>query len=198
MFSFYLRFFRVFFFFKKKFAFNFLKYMLLSLWLFKYSFVLLIYTKIIRFHWEFFLVPQQKFFHLLFSSYYLHPKELSWRVKEMEDQQGRVETIVKFTWTIKNFSKLNCQKLYSETFFTGSHPWYSQWNELLVCNCSPIISILFDTILICVFKSLDFLLGGLLYIQKGTAQMACPFFWLLGIRLIFLLAGAYLLTSSCL
>ncbi|KAL1369316.1 hypothetical protein HN51_023411 [Arachis hypogaea] len=36
----------------------------------------------------------------------------------------RVETIVKFTWTIENFYELvECRELHSETFFTGSYPW---------------------------------------------------------------------------
>ncbi|KAI4300629.1 hypothetical protein L6164_033983 [Bauhinia variegata] len=29
----------------------------------------------------------------------------------------------KFTWTIKNFSRLNTKKLYSETFLIGGYPW---------------------------------------------------------------------------
>ncbi|XP_052113939.1 MATH domain and coiled-coil domain-containing protein At3g58360-like [Arachis duranensis] len=41
----------------------------------------------------------------------------------MEDQKAMVETIVKFTWTVNNFFDLNCQVLYSDTFFAGSHPW---------------------------------------------------------------------------
>ncbi|MED6113241.1 hypothetical protein PIB30_068985 [Stylosanthes scabra] len=43
----------------------------------------------------------------------------------MVDQKGKVETTItsKYTWTIKNFSKLKCEKLYSETFFTGNRPW---------------------------------------------------------------------------
>ncbi|XLR12259.1 hypothetical protein HN51_048987 [Arachis hypogaea] len=41
----------------------------------------------------------------------------------MEDH-FRVETIVKFTWTIKNFYELvECRGLHSETFFTGSYAW---------------------------------------------------------------------------
>ncbi|XP_057740853.1 MATH domain and coiled-coil domain-containing protein At2g05420-like [Arachis stenosperma] len=42
----------------------------------------------------------------------------------MEDQ-GEVETTItsKYTWTIKNFSKLKCDKLYSENFFTAKYPW---------------------------------------------------------------------------
>lgn len=42
----------------------------------------------------------------------------------MENQL--ISTVVefdKFTWTIKNFSELNSEKLYSETFFIGGHPW---------------------------------------------------------------------------
>ncbi|XP_057745657.1 uncharacterized protein LOC130963572 [Arachis stenosperma] len=36
----------------------------------------------------------------------------------------RVETIVKFTWTIENFYELvECRELHSETFFTGSYAW---------------------------------------------------------------------------
>ncbi|XP_015951329.1 MATH domain and coiled-coil domain-containing protein At3g58360-like [Arachis duranensis] len=41
----------------------------------------------------------------------------------MEDQKATVETIVKFTWTINNFSEFNCKMLKSDTFFAGSHPW---------------------------------------------------------------------------
>ncbi|MED6108140.1 hypothetical protein PIB30_020587 [Stylosanthes scabra] len=45
----------------------------------------------------------------------------------MEDhhhpQQFRVETIVRFSWTIENFSELECKELYSDTFFTGPYPW---------------------------------------------------------------------------
>ncbi|MED6113243.1 hypothetical protein PIB30_068986 [Stylosanthes scabra] len=34
-----------------------------------------------------------------------------------------MSTTVKFTWFIWNFSKLNRQYIYSDTFFTGNHPW---------------------------------------------------------------------------
>ncbi|KAL4338770.1 hypothetical protein AHAS_Ahas12G0243400 [Arachis hypogaea] len=55
--------------------------------------------------------------------YYLPLTKFS-SFSEMEDQ-GEVETTItsKYTWIIKNFSKLKCDKLYSETFFTGKHPW---------------------------------------------------------------------------
>ncbi|XLR12266.1 hypothetical protein S83_040204 [Arachis hypogaea] len=58
----------------------------------------------------------------------------------MEDQ-GEVETTItsKYTWTIKNFSKLKCDTLYSETFFAGKHPWriciHPEGNKV---NCLPI------------------------------------------------------------
>ena len=68
------------------------------------------------------------FFVILLS---LHAKEFEWRVPEMEGQSGRVETFVKFTCTISDFSKLECRKLYSETFFTGCHPWYLQLTPIL-------------------------------------------------------------------
>ncbi|MED6108142.1 hypothetical protein PIB30_020589 [Stylosanthes scabra] len=45
----------------------------------------------------------------------------------MEDhhhhQSFQVETIVKYSWTIKNVSELECMELYSDTFFTGPYPW---------------------------------------------------------------------------
>ncbi|XLS83166.1 hypothetical protein HN51_048997 [Arachis hypogaea] len=42
--------------------------------------------------------------------------------------QGRIietnlSTTVKYTWTIWNFSALECYQKYSDTFFTGNHPW---------------------------------------------------------------------------
>ncbi|CAL0299471.1 unnamed protein product [Lupinus luteus] len=40
----------------------------------------------------------------------------------MENQQRSDETAETFTWTIKSFSKLR-NKLYSEIFFIGGHPW---------------------------------------------------------------------------
>ncbi|KAK7256510.1 hypothetical protein RIF29_29961 [Crotalaria pallida] len=44
-------------------------------------------------------------------------------VVEMENQKTREEVFEKFTWTVKNFSKLNTNRLYSENFFIGGHPW---------------------------------------------------------------------------
>ncbi|KAF1878064.1 hypothetical protein Lal_00022773 [Lupinus albus] len=46
----------------------------------------------------------------------------SWLILEMENQQTSDKTAEKFTWTVKNFSKLS-SKLYSENFFIGGHPW---------------------------------------------------------------------------
>ncbi|XP_061351810.1 MATH domain and coiled-coil domain-containing protein At3g58370-like [Gastrolobium bilobum] len=45
------------------------------------------------------------------------------KVVEMENQKTRDETLEKFTWTIQNFSKLSCEKLYSESFFVCGHSW---------------------------------------------------------------------------
>ncbi|MED6195413.1 hypothetical protein PIB30_037693 [Stylosanthes scabra] len=42
----------------------------------------------------------------------------------MKEQEVKVLTNVKFTWTINNFSKVTCDKeLYSGTFFTGPYSW---------------------------------------------------------------------------
>ncbi|MED6108135.1 hypothetical protein PIB30_020582 [Stylosanthes scabra] len=41
----------------------------------------------------------------------------------MKDQEVKVLTNVKFTWTINNFSKVTLEKLYSDTFFTGPYSW---------------------------------------------------------------------------
>ncbi|XLR55132.1 hypothetical protein HN51_023427, partial [Arachis hypogaea] len=42
-------------------------------------------------------------------------------------QEGRVETksstTVKYTWMLCNFSELNHEPKYSDTFFTGDYPW---------------------------------------------------------------------------
>ncbi|XP_019426717.1 PREDICTED: MATH domain and coiled-coil domain-containing protein At3g58270-like isoform X1 [Lupinus angustifolius] len=46
----------------------------------------------------------------------------SWLTLEMENQRRSDETAETFTWTIKNFSKLR-NKLFSEIFFIGGHPW---------------------------------------------------------------------------
>ncbi|QHO25680.1 hypothetical protein HN51_048988 [Arachis hypogaea] len=43
----------------------------------------------------------------------------------MLNQEANLETVVKFTWTINNFSQelKNCKMLYSQTFFAGANPW---------------------------------------------------------------------------
>ncbi|KAJ1432888.1 TRAF-like [Sesbania bispinosa] len=41
----------------------------------------------------------------------------------METQPTKDKTFEKFTWTVQNFSKLDSEKLYSETFFLGGHQW---------------------------------------------------------------------------
>ncbi|XP_057422589.1 ubiquitin C-terminal hydrolase 12-like isoform X1 [Lotus japonicus] len=41
----------------------------------------------------------------------------------MDNQLTSDKTYEKFTWTIKNFSKLKTKKLYSENFVIGGHPW---------------------------------------------------------------------------
>ncbi|MED6148510.1 hypothetical protein PIB30_053832 [Stylosanthes scabra] len=41
----------------------------------------------------------------------------------MKEQEVKVLTSVKFSWTINNFSKLSRDQLYSDTFFTGPYPW---------------------------------------------------------------------------
>ncbi|KAJ1423324.1 TRAF-like [Sesbania bispinosa] len=45
------------------------------------------------------------------------------KVVAMETQHTQGMTFEKFTWVIRNFSKLGPKKLYSETFFLGGHPW---------------------------------------------------------------------------
>ncbi|XLU82634.1 hypothetical protein S245_006054, partial [Arachis hypogaea] len=45
----------------------------------------------------------------------------------VDDKEGRIERTMRehvtFTWTIINFSKLNCEKLYSQTFLVDNTPW---------------------------------------------------------------------------
>ncbi|MED6113237.1 hypothetical protein PIB30_068981 [Stylosanthes scabra] len=41
----------------------------------------------------------------------------------MKDQEVKVLTNVKFTWTVNNFSEVTREKLYSDTFFTGPYSW---------------------------------------------------------------------------
>ncbi|XLS49055.1 hypothetical protein HN51_023413 [Arachis hypogaea] len=45
------------------------------------------------------------------------------KMTETKGSKSNGGTIVKFTWTVNNFFGLNCQVLYSDTFFAGSHPW---------------------------------------------------------------------------
>ncbi|MED6107593.1 hypothetical protein PIB30_015342, partial [Stylosanthes scabra] len=49
-------------------------------------------------------------------------KEVHDEVEEVRTERIVAETVT-YRWIINNFSKLNCKKLYSETFFVDKHPW---------------------------------------------------------------------------